>query len=61
MRIVDVSVGMRVHWTDPDDGTCSGDGEVVDVQNDEDEGAVVSLRMDDGGEVECLAREIEPI
>ena len=46
-------VGTRVWWDDPDDGICSGAGVVTDVSGD-----VVSLLMDDGGEVEALRSEV---
>lgn len=48
-----LKVGTRVWWDDPDDGICSGAGVVTEVSGD-----VVSLQMDDGGEVEALRREV---
>ncbi len=51
-----VKVGSRVYWDDPDDGICSGAGVVSGI-----DGEVVSLVMDDGGEVEAYRSELTAI
>ena len=45
--------GDRVRWTDPDGGVCSGDGTVVS-----DDGEIVAVAKDDGGEVGALREEL---
>jgi hypothetical protein len=50
-------VGDKVFWNDPD-GSTSGPGTVAHVQNEEED-AIISLAMDDGGEVEALPHELE--
>jgi hypothetical protein len=52
-----VKVGMRVFWNDPDPDGNSGWGRVVRKQGDFED-AVISLKMDDEGEVECFAHEL---
>ena len=49
-------IGSRVYWDDPDDGICSGSGVVSGI-----DGEVVSLVMDDGGEVEAYRSELTAI
>jgi hypothetical protein len=62
MRARDVKVGMRVFWNDPDPDGNSGWGKVVKMQTDEKgrcfSDAVISLKMEDEGEVGCYAREL---
>lgn len=62
MRSRSVKVGMRVYWTDPDPDGNSGWGRVVKMQTDDNgrcfSDAVISLKMDDEGEVECYAHEL---
>jgi len=55
-----ISVGRRVYWNDPDRASrCSGWGRVVRLQYQPvDADCVISLKMDDGGEVECLRNEL---
>lgn len=45
--------GDRVHWTDPDGDLCSGDGTVAS-----DDGEIVAVNKDDGGEVGALREEL---
>lgn len=55
----DIKIGMRVFWNDPDHNTCSGWGRVVSIQHDPVESdSIISLKMEDGGEVECLWHEL---
>jgi len=61
-------VGDHVFWTDPvpmGEGNCSGKGKIVKINACEefpiDDETIISLSMDDGGEVECLPHEIEKI
>jgi hypothetical protein len=63
MLIQDVKRGMVVFWTDPDEeDSCSGLATVViGCEAGDDEDTIVSLLKDDGGEVECLAAEIEEV
>jgi hypothetical protein len=52
-------VGERVHWTDPDEGKCSGDGVVYGTQGHPImPDSVITLSMDDGGEAEVLPHEL---
>jgi hypothetical protein len=55
-------VGERVRWEDPDDGTCSCVGTIVEItQCDEDfitDGDVIIIRQDSGGIVEALPCEL---
>ena len=56
--------GERVYWTDPDNDFASGNGTIAalgygddgEVFGDE----IISLKMDDKGEVEALAHELGP-
>ena len=57
MKIKDIKVGMRVFWNDPDPEGNSGWGRVVRKQGDFSD-AVISLKMDDEGEVECFVHEL---
>ena len=64
----DFKVGDKVYWHDPvpmGEGNCSGQGTIVKINADEefpiDEETIISLKMDDGGEVECLPCEIEKV
>jgi hypothetical protein len=59
----DFKVGDKVHWHDPvpmGEGNCSGKGTIVKI-NADGEFPIISLKMDDGGEVECLPCEIEKV
>jgi hypothetical protein len=47
-------VGERVWWTDPDEDLCSGEGIVTKVLPS----GTVTMTKKDGGEVECLPREL---
>lgn len=49
-------VNNRVHWNDPEDGLCSGEGVIVAIN-----GEVFSLSMDSGSEVEALEGELQAI
>ena len=57
-------VGERAYWTDPDNDFASGNGTIAalgygddgEVFGDE----IISLKMDDKGEVEALAHELGP-
>lgn len=46
-------IKQRVYWNDPDDGLCSGEGEVVEIK-----GETILLKMDSGSEVEALEGEL---
>lgn len=46
-------LGMRVSWSDPDAGECSGAGTISKINGD-----VISLTMDDGGEVQAECCEL---
>jgi len=53
--------GDRVYWNDPDEGTCSGPGKVVEVKSEGDvidPDTIICVEKDDGGEVECFPREL---
>lgn len=54
-------VGQRVYWTDPENLT-SGYGTIEKINGeddpDSDEDTVISLKMDDGGEVEAVPHEL---
>jgi hypothetical protein len=54
-------IGARVYWNDPDEGVCSGFGVIVDAPpTDElEEDSIISLKMDDDGEVEAWLYELE--
>lgn len=68
-----IKTGAKVFWNDPDDGVSSGPGVVTSIQgqdcwDEEDDGpfevmddAVISIALDDGGEVEALRHEIRPL
>jgi hypothetical protein len=57
-----MKAGDRVHWTDPDGGLASGNGTITRLQYEPvDEDTIISLRMDDGGEVEALRHELSVI
>jgi len=58
-----VNKGHRVYWLDPDNGLASGPGTVVWVDPVEpfDEDAIIKLKMDDEGEVECYLHELRLI
>ena len=48
-------------WTDPDNGLASGPGTITTLQYEPvDKDTIISLCMDDGGEVEALAHELKP-
>ena len=47
---------IRVWWTDPDNGLCSGPGTVTKINGD-----VYSVKKDDGGEIECPGGELRPL
>jgi hypothetical protein len=49
-----LQVGDRVHWTDPDEDLCSGDGVIVSIHRS----GFITVRKDDGGEVEALDHEL---
>ena len=51
---VPFTVGDRVHWCDPDDGLCSGDGTIAWVYD----GGTALVNKDDGGEVEAFLAEL---
>ena len=54
-----LTVGQRVYWDDPDEGSCSGYGTVVELQYEPvDEDTIVSLKMEDEAEVEALPHEL---
>lgn len=56
---MDFAVGQRVYWTDPDPDGNSGPGTIVAVQHEPvDEDTVISLKMDDAGEVEAFPFEL---
>ena len=57
MKIEEVHIGQRVKWNDPDGDICSGPGTVIRLGED----GIINLRNDDGGELEVLAHEIDPI
>jgi len=46
-----------VFWTDPDNRASSGQGTITHIQHDEDD-AIISIKKDDGGEVEALPHEL---
>lgn len=56
-----MKVGKRVYWIDPDrESDCSGWGKITHMPpfrplNDDD---IISLRMESGGEVEALVKEL---
>jgi len=58
------AIGERVYWNDPDEKKCSGLGTVTAVEYGE-EGPygdeIISIKKDDGGEVEALAQELLPM
>lgn len=58
-----LTVGTRVRWTDPDPiAGCPNTGVVVAMQHTPPmEDSVISLKMDDGGEVEALPHELRPL
>jgi len=49
-----LQVGMTVHWTDPDNGACSGVYKLVDIS-----GEIYSLVNENGSEVEASSHELE--
>jgi hypothetical protein len=49
--------GDRVFWTDPDEGTCSGEGVITKAARQD----ILCILKDDGGEVEALADELKII
>lgn len=52
-------VGSRVYWNDPDTDGNSGYGTVVKLQyTPVDSDTVISLKMDDEGEVEAFRHEL---
>jgi hypothetical protein len=53
----DITCGKHVWWDDPDGGLCSGPGVVVGWQRPSDN-PIIKLLKDDGGEVECFAKEL---
>ncbi len=53
--VVSLSVGQRVHWTDPDNDTCSGYGVIVSV---DDDGVMFRLKMDSGSETGAYSHEL---
>lgn len=56
-----IKVGDRVYWNDPDEeNSCSGLGRVTHLQHDPPAADdVISVSKDDGGEIECLLRELK--
>jgi len=46
-------IGDEVYWNDPDEGICSGYGEVTEVN-----GEIYSIKKHDGGEVEAFKDEL---
>ena len=52
--------GMRVYWLDPDEDQCSGFGVVIEVDEagETTEDTIVSIRKDDGGEVDAMLCEV---
>jgi hypothetical protein len=53
--------GDEVFWTDPDDGISSGTYKVTGVNSDGEEvteDTIITLRNDQGSEVEALAHEL---
>jgi len=56
-----VKVGQHVYWTDPDGDMESGNGKVVALQHESvGNDTIISLKMMDGGEVECTLCELSP-
>ncbi len=57
-------IGDKVYWTDSDDNLCSGPGKIIEIKPEgggEHEDMVISLRMDSGGETQCLPHELRRI
>lgn len=50
-------VGQPVHWCDPDDGLCSGNGVIVSLHRHD---SIAWLRMESGSETEALTTELIP-
>lgn len=55
-----IKEGVRVKWNDPDGGTCSAVGEVIECPAMIVSDSMIELEMDDGGTVECYPAELEP-
>ena len=54
--------GARVFWNDPDPSGNSGPGTISWVQHSPpDFDTIISLKMDDGGEVECCIGELDAL
>lgn len=52
------NIGDEVYWTDPDEGTCSGYGTVIDKHGRRGKYRVYVLKMKNGGELECFQHEL---
>lgn len=54
-------IGLKVYWNDPDNGSCSGPGTVVEIISQDEEPSdddIVVVEKDDGGCVEALPQEL---
>lgn len=56
-----IKKNMHVKWNDPDGGTCSAVGEVIECPALILPDSVIVLEMDDGGTTECYPAELEPL
>lgn len=54
------NIGDEVHWTDPDEGACSGNGVIAECwwESEEPLAAAYLIQKNDGGEVEAFEHEI---
>ena len=50
---MDIKVGDKVFWKDPDEGICSGYAKVLEVN-----GEIYFIIKNDGGELEALKHEL---
>lgn len=56
------NAGDKVFWTDPDEGICSGEFEVISVETDIDEAHdLITLANDTGSVAQAYPHELERI
>ena len=58
IKLLSIKPGKRVWWTDPDNGTCSGWGVIIEAQAPVQLDSVITINKEDGGCVEALPQEL---
>lgn len=58
MKLKDIKLGRLVKWNDPDNGACSGLGNIAIIDRPLTKESIIFLVMLDGGEVESLPHEL---